>query len=31
MLYQASVSNYSIQISPSTWTGPDGNTRMIAL
>jgi hypothetical protein len=31
MQYQGSVSNYSIQIFPSTWTGPDGYTRVVAL
>jgi hypothetical protein len=31
VLYQGSVSNYSIQISPSTWTGPFGYTRLVVL
>ncbi len=31
MLYQGSVSNYSIQVSPSTWTGPFGYTRQVVL
>ncbi|MGO9099428.1 MAG: hypothetical protein ACLP9Y_08310 [Mycobacterium sp.] len=31
MIYQGSVSNYSIQVFPSTWTGPSGYTRVVAL
>jgi hypothetical protein len=31
MLYQGSVSNYSIQIHSSTWTGPFGYTRIVVL
>jgi len=31
MLYQGSVSDYSIQIMPSNWTGPFGYTRLVVL
>jgi len=31
MIYQGAVSNYSIQIFPSNWSGPFGYTRVVSL
>ena len=31
MVFQGEVSNYSIQIFPSTWLGPFGYTRVVAV